>query len=127
MATPYYRRPLSARASGRWTSSGTPRVASYSRDHHKRVPPNAPLPAHVALPLTSHVALLLGRALRDIVVLLIQAVILIAAALPFRLNIDLHGVVAIVSEGCPESLDPFHRPRERHRPPHPPGGRDQWA
>jgi ABC-2 type transport system permease protein len=44
----------------------------------------------------SRVALLLGRALRDIVVLLIQAVILIVVALPFGLNIDLGGVLVVL-------------------------------
>jgi ABC-2 type transport system permease protein len=44
----------------------------------------------------SRVALLLGRALRDIVVLLIQAVILILVALPFGLNIDLQGVLVVL-------------------------------
>jgi ABC-2 type transport system permease protein len=44
----------------------------------------------------SRVALLLGRALRDIVVLLIQALILILVALPFGLNIDLQGVLVVL-------------------------------
>ena|SRR5579864_9410430 len=44
----------------------------------------------------SRLALLLGRALRDIVVLLIQAVILIVVALPFGLNIDLEGVLVVL-------------------------------
>jgi ABC-2 type transport system permease protein len=44
----------------------------------------------------SRLALLLGRALRDIVVLLIQAVILIVVALPFGLNIDLGGVLVVL-------------------------------
>ena len=44
----------------------------------------------------SRLALLLGRALRDIVVLLIQAIILIAVALPFGLSIDLEGVLVVL-------------------------------
>lgn len=44
----------------------------------------------------SRLALLLGRALRDIVVLLIQAVILILVALPFGLNIDPEGVLVVL-------------------------------
>ena len=44
----------------------------------------------------SRVALLLGRALRDIVVLLIQAVILILVALPFGLSIDPEGVLVVL-------------------------------
>jgi ABC-2 type transport system permease protein len=45
----------------------------------------------------SRLALLLGRALRDIVVLLIQAVILILVALPFGLNIDPQGVLVVLA------------------------------
>ena len=44
----------------------------------------------------SRVALLLGRALRDIMSLLIQAVLLIALALPFGLNINLKGFLVIL-------------------------------
>ena len=44
----------------------------------------------------SRVALLLGRALRDIMSLLIQAVRLIALALPFGLNINLKGFLVIL-------------------------------
>src|ERR1700730_12625855 len=44
----------------------------------------------------SRVSLLLGRALRDIVVLLIQAAILIIVALPFGLNIDFAGVLIVL-------------------------------
>jgi ABC-2 type transport system permease protein len=45
----------------------------------------------------SRVALLLGRALRDIVVLLMQAIILILVALPFGLNIDPQGVLIVLA------------------------------
>ena len=45
----------------------------------------------------SRVGLLLGRALRDIVVRLIQAVILILVALPFGLNIDPEGVLVVLA------------------------------
>ena len=44
----------------------------------------------------SRVALLLGRALRDIMSLLIQAVLLIALALPFGLSINLKGFLVIL-------------------------------
>lgn len=44
----------------------------------------------------SRLALLLGRALRDIVVLLIQAAVLIIVALPFGLSIDLVGVLIVL-------------------------------
>jgi len=44
----------------------------------------------------SRVSLLLGRALRDIVVLLIQAAILILVALPFGLSIDFAGVLIVL-------------------------------
>jgi ABC-2 type transport system permease protein len=45
----------------------------------------------------SRVALLLGRALRDIVVLLMQAIILILVALPFGLTIDPQGVLIVLA------------------------------
>ena len=44
----------------------------------------------------SRLALLLGRALRDILVLLIQAAVLIIVALPFGLSIDLAGVLIVL-------------------------------
>ena len=44
----------------------------------------------------SRVALLLGRALRDIVSLLIQAVLLVVLSLPFGLSINLKGFVVVL-------------------------------
>jgi ABC-2 type transport system permease protein len=44
----------------------------------------------------SRVALLLGRALRDIVVLLIQAALLVIVALPFGLSIGLSGALVVL-------------------------------
>jgi ABC-2 type transport system permease protein len=44
----------------------------------------------------SRLALLLGRALRDVLVLLIQAAVLIIVALPFGLSIDLAGVLIVL-------------------------------
>jgi ABC-2 type transport system permease protein len=41
----------------------------------------------------SRVAMLLGRALRDVVILLVKAVLIIACALPFGLTIKLGGIV----------------------------------
>ncbi len=45
----------------------------------------------------SRVALLLGRALRDVVVLLLQAAVLIVVALPFGLSINLVGAVVVLA------------------------------
>jgi ABC-2 type transport system permease protein len=44
----------------------------------------------------SRFGLLFGRALRDIVVLLIQAIVLIVVALPFGLSIDFRGVLIVL-------------------------------
>ena len=44
----------------------------------------------------SRVALLLGRALRDMTLLVIQSVILVALALPFGLNINLAGMLVML-------------------------------
>ena len=44
----------------------------------------------------SRLALLLGRALRDVVVLLIQAVLLVACAIPFGLHVNLVGLAVML-------------------------------
>lgn len=45
----------------------------------------------------SRASLLLGRALRDIVVLLVQSVVLVVIALPFGLTINLAGVLVVLA------------------------------
>jgi ABC-2 type transport system permease protein len=44
----------------------------------------------------SRLALLLGRAMRDVLILLVQAVLLVVAALPFGLRINLLGMVVML-------------------------------
>ena len=78
----------------------------------------------------SRTAMLLGRSLRDVVILLFQALIMIGLAIPFGLHIDVAGVVVTLGAAGPDragrrpavvrgGADPQERGRVRAARPEP--------